>query len=214
MKKKNLSYAPVLTIPGKPSYKTLGEVVNEYLANENALMQLAMQKSTSIRTKKLGKSQNLKPDGIRWTVTMDPIELTDGYILDYEFEHNDRKNSFLYHIVKECKIDGRGNMTLTRIIVDGNPNKLLVFFEDALIKQLKIATKMDLSNLLQLNVTMDISHSKIKTDVVKNEVIWEFYGGKVTGRIEQGYYVFHKLLQYNITPVSEFIKYINKLLYI
>ena len=193
----NSSTVPVLTIPGKPSYKTLGEVVNEYLANENALMQLAMQKSAPIRTKKLRKSQNLKPDGIRWTVTMDPIELTDGYILDYE-----------------CYIVNSGYMTLIPIAVSGNPDKTLVFIEDVLIKQLKIATKMDLSNLLQLNVTMDISHSKIKTDVVKNEVIWEFYGGKVTGRIEQGYYVFHRLLQCNITPVSEFVKYLNKLLHI
>ena len=214
MKNENLLNSPVLTIPGKPSYKTLREVVNEYLANENALMQLAMQKSAPIRTKKLRKSQNLKPDGIRWTVTMDPIELTDGYILDYEFEHNDRKNSFLYHIVKECYIVNSGYMTLIPIAVSGNPDKTLVFIEDVLIKQLKIATKMDLSNLLQLNVTMDISHSKIKTDVVKNEAIWEFYGGKVTGRIEQGYYVFHRLLQCNITPVSEFVKYLNKLLHI
>ena len=105
-------------------------------------------------------------------------------------------------------------MTLIPIAVSGNPDKTLVFIEDVLIKQLKIATKMDLSNLLQLNVTMDISHSKIKTDVVKNEVIWEFYGGKVTGRIEQGYYVFHRLLQCNITLASEFVKYLNKLLHI
>lgn len=211
MKRTKLSQnVPALSIPGKPSYKTLREVVNEYLANENAVMQLAMQKSASMREEELKGCQNLKPDGARWTITRDPIELTDGYRLHYEFEHNDCENSFLYHIVKECKIEKHGYMTLIPIIVDGNPNKILVFFEDTLIQQLKLAPKISLSILLQLNVTMDIRHSKIKTDVVKNEVIWEFYGGKVAGRIEQGYYVFYELRQFNMSPLSEFVEYLNK----
>lgn len=196
--------------PGQPNYDSYKNVVIEYFNNKDVLMQLAMKKTASIRKAELMERQSMKPDGIKWCVNMDSVGLVDGYSLVYELEHDDWKNSFKYHLVKECNINNE-HLTLAPIAVKGFFNEMLVFFTDVFLNQLYMTAKMDISNFLQFNTAMSVQHSKLY-NTVKNEVVWEFYGGIAEGRMEDGCCVFHRFRKLNITPVSEFVEHINKML--
>ena len=197
--------------PGYSTYNTPMDVVTEYFANKDVLMQMALKKTAPIREAELRKNRSMKSDGIKWCINMDLVNLVDGYSLAYELEHDDRKNSFKYHLIKECNINNE-HLTLAPIVVEGFFNEILVLFNEEFLNQLSMTADMDISNLLQFNAAKGIRYSKLRNNIVKNEVIWEFYGGIAEGRMEDGCCVFHRFRKLNITPVSEFAEYINKML--
>ena len=158
-----------LTVPGKPFYGTLQEVVNEYIANRFTFIKIVEQHKRDLEI------QASKYRHIPGTFmgTLKPLKCPDGYIILPSWLKHAGGEEIIFACIKECSIAQRyDHLTLSTIYVDG---------------QKKIGS------LLHTNMTIGYHQSRIQTKTSIGEARWIFHGGLAVGRIEDGYCVFHKL---------------------
>ena len=179
-----------LTVPGKPFYGTLQEVVNKYIANRFTFIKIVEQHKRDLEI------QASKYRHIPGTFmgTLKPLKCPDGYIILPSWLKHAGGEEIVFACIKECSIAQRyDHLTLSTIYVDGQKKPTYSFFTDDFLDAWQSSDGKDIGSLLRTNMTIGYHQSRIQTKTSIGEARWIFHGGLAVGRIEDGYCVFHKL---------------------
>lgn len=184
-----------LPVPGKASYATLQEVVNEFSQNYSAIRRIGY----SVYRKRCKKYEptirKARAENATVMFELETVPYMDGYVFDYGYFIQSRGETMTNHWWKECAIDQRyDHLTLTDIWVHGKKDPEYVFFTDEFLGQWTASTGKGLGSLLRINGAHGYNVSHIKVDTATGEVKWSFHAGEAIGHVEDDCYVFDRLI--------------------